>query len=135
MKEFSSRHITLEEMAKELNPKIRCCLDYYGKFKGYKMRRVLYFLAKQVGNWLRKRYKRLKSIFKKASTLLRRIYRTKPHLYYHCQEGLQSFRLDDKSRVKREFQARLCERLEVKLLLPTRRKSLRETPAGDTHRL
>ena len=91
MKEFSSTHITLEEMAKELNPKIRGWLHYYGKFKGYKMRRLLYFLDKKVGNWLRKRYKRLKSSFKKARTLLRRIYRSKPHLFYHWQEGLQSF--------------------------------------------
>ena len=91
MREFSSTRITLEEMARELNPKLRGWLNYYGKYKRYKMRRVFYFLDKKVAHWLRKRYKRLKRSFNKAYTLLRRIYREKPHLFYHWQVGLQSF--------------------------------------------
>ena len=91
MKEFSSRHITLEEKARKLNPKIRGWLNYYGKFKGYRMRRILYFVDKKVTHWLRKRYKRLKRSFNKAYTLLRRIYREKSHLFYHWQVGHQSF--------------------------------------------
>ena len=57
MKELSSRHITLEAMARELNPQIRGWLKYYGKFKRYKMRRILYFLDKKIAHWLRQRYK------------------------------------------------------------------------------
>ena len=91
LKEFSSTRITLEAMARRLNPKIRGWLHYYGKYKRYKMRRVLYFLDKQVAHWLRKRYKRLKRNFEKGYTMLRRIYREKPYLFYHWQVGLQSF--------------------------------------------
>ena len=36
--------------------------------------------------------------------------------------------------MKREFHARLCERLEVKLLLPTRRKGRKKPPTGDFRR-
>ena len=44
--------------------------------------------------------------------------------------GLQAFCLADNSRVKRALHARLCERLEGKLLLPTRRRDLRKTSTG-----
>ena len=91
LKEFSSTRITLEEIAKELNPKLRGWIHYYGKYKRYKMRRVLYFLDKKVAHWLRKRYKRLKRNFEKGYTMLRRIYRKKPYLFHHWQVGLQSF--------------------------------------------
>ena len=91
MKELSSRHITLEAMARELNPPIRGWLHYYGKYKRYRMRRVLYILDKKVAHWLRKRYKRRKRSFNKGYTMLRRIYREKSHLFYHWQVGLQSF--------------------------------------------
>ena len=79
MQEFSTTRLTLEEMARELNPTIRGWVKYYGKFKRYTMRRFLYFLDKKVAPWLRKRYQRLKQSFTKAYTLLRRIYREKPY--------------------------------------------------------
>ena len=66
-------------MARELNPTIRGWVNYYGKFKRYKMRRFLYILDKKVAHWLRKRYKSRKQSFNKAYTLLRRIYREKPY--------------------------------------------------------
>ena len=91
LKEFSSTRITLEEIAKELNPKLSGWIQYYGHYKRYKMRRVLYFLDKRVAHWLRKRYKRVKRSFKKGYTMLSRIYRENPHLFYHWQVGLHSF--------------------------------------------
>lgn len=90
MKEFSSTRIKLEAMARRLNPKLRGWLHYYGKYKGYKMRCVLYFLDKQVAHWMRKRYKRVKRSFKKGYSMLGRIYREKSQLFYHWQVGLQS---------------------------------------------
>ena len=40
MQEFSTTRLTLEEMARELNPTIRGWVKYYGKFKRYTMRRL-----------------------------------------------------------------------------------------------
>lgn len=86
---FRRTAISLQEIAKVLNPKIRGWLNYYGKWQRHTLGRVMYRVNKYLAKWLKKRYKRLKGRIKKAYKMLQRISRETPRLFYHWEVGLQ----------------------------------------------
>ena len=88
-KVFNPRNtqVSLEQVAVKLNPKIRGWLNYYSRFD-----------------------KRIA-----ANVLLKfeTIVQSNSNLFIHWQKGIK-YRLNNKSRVKGDFQARFCERLKLK---------------------
>ncbi|XWN35072.1 MAG: group II intron reverse transcriptase/maturase [Roseivirga sp.] len=90
MRIFRKTSQSLEAIAKELNPKLRGWINYYGKYKRYKLGQVLYYVNRRLANWLRTRYKRLKGSYVKAYQMLARIGKESPMLFYHWSAGLKS---------------------------------------------
>lgn len=80
----------LESLSKELNPRIRGWVNYYGKYRRYELGQVLHYLNKRLARWLQGRYKRLKGSMKKAYQLLQKISEAQPNLFYHWEVGLKS---------------------------------------------
>ncbi len=73
----------IEDLAMELNPKLRGWINYYGKFRKSALYQIFYALNKRLIKWVRKRYKKLTTSIGKAIGLLRRIYKTNPKMFAH----------------------------------------------------
>jgi RNA-directed DNA polymerase len=79
--------LTLEAIAKKINPIVQGWINYYGKF--YKSR--LYFLVRlldgKLVKWAKRKYKRLRLNYKRAREWLSRIANKQPTLMVHWQLG------------------------------------------------
>ena len=73
----------LETISRELSPKLRGWINYYGRYRRYKLGRMLHRIDSQLAKWLRKRYRRLKGSQRKAMSMLERIKSTRTSLFYH----------------------------------------------------
>ena len=81
---------SLQEVADRLNPKIRGWLNYYGKYRMYKLRNVFKCLHWRILKWLRKKYKGLKYSKRKAFAALERIRDENPNLFVHWKAGFKA---------------------------------------------
>jgi RNA-directed DNA polymerase len=109
------QQLSLAELGKELAPKIRGWIQYYGYYGLGRMRQVLWRLNVRLIKWARRKFK-LQS-FGAAFQRLRRIGRQQPNLFVHWSKGFAS---TSRSRVTGDCQARFCERPGVKSPRPTR---------------
>lgn len=73
----------LETISRELSPKLRGWISYYGKYRRYKSGRMLHRIDSQLAKWLRKRYRRLKGSQRKAMCMLERIRSSNKSLFPH----------------------------------------------------
>lgn len=80
------QQLSLEELGKELAPKIRGWIQYYGYYgMGARMRRVLWRLNVRLIKWARRKFKL--QTFGAAYLRLRRIGRQQPDLFVHWSRG------------------------------------------------
>jgi hypothetical protein len=78
-------HLTLEEIAKNLNPKLRGWLNYFGEFGKNSLLYIFYKgLDFRVTRWVARKYKKG---WKKATQMVRRIKRDSPKLFAHWPLG------------------------------------------------
>lgn len=76
-------HKSLEDIASEINPKIRGWINYYGKFNLSRLRSLGRYIDKQLMKWSRNKYKTFKGKFKKSGDWLKTVYDANPKLFAH----------------------------------------------------
>ncbi len=75
--------ITLEEIAKEINPQVRGWMNYYGAYYRSAMSPILRQVELRIAGWAMRKYKKLKRKLVSATRWLRTIWRRKPKLFAH----------------------------------------------------
>src|SRR5690606_20722752 len=73
----------LQDIAKMMNPKLRGIIRYYGKFKMWKLGRIVRRFNFRLAKWALNKYKRFGRSYKKAYEWLREIRKYYPNLFYH----------------------------------------------------
>lgn len=80
---------TLAEIAETFNPKLRGWLNYYGKFRPYKLNKIFGAFNWRLIKWAVKKYKRFKGSMRKAGNWIRGIALHYPYIFVHWQHGFQ----------------------------------------------
>jgi RNA-directed DNA polymerase len=78
---------TLEDISREINPKLRGWFNYYGKFRPSMLLRISEMFQKILVKWAKKKYKHLKQSRKKAEIYIRKIGRKRSKLFAHWERG------------------------------------------------
>jgi hypothetical protein len=80
--------VTLDDIARELNPMVRGWIAYYGQYS----RSALYPLARYINQtlaiWLKRKYKRFRHRLGRARLFLEKIARENRRLFVHWQLGV-----------------------------------------------
>jgi RNA-directed DNA polymerase len=82
--------IDIFQLAKELNPKIRGWINYYGKFRKYNLMGIFRIFNWRLIKWAVYRYKRFRNSMHKAGRWVRQLAKSNPNLFVHWQHGFQS---------------------------------------------
>lgn len=80
---------TIQDLALQLNSKIRGWINYYGKVKRKSLNPVFYYLHHRLIKWILNKYKRFKRSRVLAIKWLRRVTNQYPNLFYHWALGYQ----------------------------------------------
>jgi len=78
---------SIEEIAEIFNSKLRGWINYFGKFRRWKLNRIFKIFNARLKNWVRNRYKRLNKSYIKACKWLREYQITNPELFVHWKYG------------------------------------------------
>jgi len=78
---------SIEEIAEYFNSKLRGWLNYFGKFRRWKLNRIFKIFNARLTNWVRNRYKRLNKSYIKACKWLREYKLVNPELFVHWKYG------------------------------------------------
>lgn len=78
---------TIEELAGQLNAKVRGWISYYGQFRKSEMWKVFSRLNARLVKWVRKRHKRFGGSWPRAQKALQSMARQHPTLFVHWKEG------------------------------------------------
>jgi len=81
---------SLEDIARFINPCVRGWVNYYGQFYRTELISVLRCLEESLGQWARRKYKRLKGHKRRAIHWLGAVARREPQLFVHWQFGVRS---------------------------------------------
>lgn len=73
----------LPEIARELNPKLRGWINYYGKYYKSKLDQTLETVTFRLISWARRKYKKLHRSFTKAMEWVETIRKTQPKLFVY----------------------------------------------------
>lgn len=82
--------MSLEDIAKRLNPMISGWLNYYAKYHKSAMKKVCRYINLTLIAWARKKYKTLRYKKTKACQLMERLSKEKPELFAHWNAGPES---------------------------------------------
>lgn len=77
----------IQDLAIQLNPKIRGWINYYGKVKRNSLKPVFYYLHHRLIKWILNKYKRFKGSRVLAVKWLRRVTKHYPNMFYHWTLG------------------------------------------------
>ena len=103
--------VSLAQISAKLNPKIRGWLNYYSRFEKRAAANVFLYLNELIRKWVAGKF-RLRSM-KEVMLKYLGIVQSNNALFVHWQKGVKYW-LNNKSRVKGDFQARFRERLKLK---------------------
>jgi len=78
---------SIEEIAEYFNSKLRGWLNYFGKFRRWKLNRIFKIFNARLTNWVRKRYMRLNKSYIKACKWLRDYKQVNPELFVNWKYG------------------------------------------------
>ena len=73
--------MSIEEIAKMINPKIRGWIWYYGKFRKARLKHLLHNLNVRLLKWVRNKYKRFRYRVSAAKRWLKNVYKSNPRLF------------------------------------------------------
>ncbi|EGO7648528.1 group II intron maturase-specific domain-containing protein, partial [Escherichia coli] len=79
--------MSLEDIAKWLNPIISGWLNYYARYHKSAMKKVCRYINLTLIAWARKKYKTLRYRKTKACQLMERLSKEKPELFAHWKAG------------------------------------------------
>ena len=80
---------TLADIAETFNPKLRGWLNYYGKFRPYKLNKIFGAFNWRLIKWAVKKYKSFKGSMRKAGDWIRATAKNYPYIFVHWQHGFQ----------------------------------------------
>lgn len=89
MDEEKSQGSSLEEIAREINPKIRGWIQYYGVYNKSAMYSVFQQLDYALMKWAMKKYKKFRKSRKKAADWISGFRKREPTVLAHWQLGFQ----------------------------------------------
>jgi len=78
---------SISEIAEFFNAKIRGWINYYGKFRKYRLNTVFRIFERRLIEWARRRYKRLGKSYIKASKWFYRFKKLNTKLFAHWERG------------------------------------------------
>ena len=78
---------TLQDIAKELNPKLRGWIGYYDKFQYRALTKVFHRHHMRLIKWAVNKFKRLKGSWYRGLLYIKEVYRDYPSLFYHWHIG------------------------------------------------
>jgi len=81
--------MSIEEIAKMLNPKLRGWIYYYGKFRRISLKYFLHRLNVRLLKWIRNKYKALRHRIRAAKLWLKNVYKNNPDLFAHWRFGVR----------------------------------------------
>jgi len=81
--------VTIEELAKILNPKIRGWVNYFGKYGKQELGKVFHIFHHRLIKWAINRYKSLRQSKRRAYKYLKQLQRGNP-IFYHWKKGVLS---------------------------------------------
>jgi len=82
-------NLSLEELAKWINPVLRGWVNYYGRFYKTALYPVFYHLNETLTRWIKRKYKKFKRKFQRAIRLLGEIAKKQPKLFAHWEFGFK----------------------------------------------
>lgn len=80
---------SLEDIAEDMNPRVRGWITYYGKYYRSALVPLMNYLNKRLVRWAAKKYKRLKRSIQKGVCWMQRIIKKQPELFAHWEKGFQ----------------------------------------------
>jgi RNA-directed DNA polymerase len=83
-------NLSLEDIARFVNPYVRGWVNYYGRFYRAELASVLRYLERSLGQFVARKYKRLKRHKRRAVYWLGEVARREPGLFEHWQLGIRS---------------------------------------------
>jgi RNA-directed DNA polymerase len=83
-------HVSLDDIARQLNPLLRGWIGYYGRYRPSAMGPILRYVNQTLQAWLIRKFKRLKGHKTKAGLLLERLARECPGLFVHWRHDRSS---------------------------------------------
>ena len=81
-------HISMVDIARELNPILRGWIVYYGRFTPSALGPILLYVNRTVQAWMMRKFKRFKGRKTKTGRFLERLSRERPGLFAHWQVGM-----------------------------------------------
>ncbi len=80
----------ISRIADEFNSKIQGWINYYGKFRKYRLMKVFRIFHRRLMLWAVNKYKRFKGSMRKAGRWIYELAKSQPKLFVHWQHGFQS---------------------------------------------
>ena len=80
--------LTLQDLARQLNPLLRGWIDYYGRFAPSALAPLLRYVNQTLLAWAMRKFKRFKAHKIRASQFLQQLAATRPDLFVHWQRGM-----------------------------------------------
>ena len=77
--------LSLDDLARWLNPTIRGWINYYGEFYPGVLKRFLWRLDHRLVKWARKKYRRIRGSNKRSTRWITRLRATHPNLFAHWE--------------------------------------------------
>lgn len=77
--------LSLEDIARKLNPTLRGWDQYYGRFYPTELRKLYEYFDERLGAWLRKKHKHLRNHHGRSLRILNKIAQQNPKLFVHWQ--------------------------------------------------
>jgi RNA-directed DNA polymerase len=78
---------SIYDIAKLLNAKLHGWINYFGRFRKYEMKSIMYGLNSRLLKWVSNRYKQHRTSKRRALKKLRMFYNHNPGLFAHWQHG------------------------------------------------
>lgn len=79
--------LTIQDLARKLNPVLRGWIEYYGKYWKTELKQVFGTLNQALVKWAKSKYKRLKTSYRKAKQWMKRVCDSYPYLFAHWRLG------------------------------------------------
>jgi RNA-directed DNA polymerase len=80
--------LSLQDLARQLNPLLRGWIDYYGRFAPSALAPLLRYVNQTLLAWAMRKFKRFKAHKIRASQFLQQLADTRPDLFVHWRRGM-----------------------------------------------
>lgn len=79
----------MADIAKVINPILKGWINYYGRYHISELRKVFNCLNKRLVKWAKRKYKRLRNNWQRATRWTKQVYERNPKMFAHWQIGIQ----------------------------------------------